>query len=88
MSEQKYRWIKDPNSKWTQASILVNGESFKVQMMCDELPNETYGIAGGRIVKLYIFNNTRDLLWYDRDWCKKPDQEVKAIYEQIVAIYN
>jgi hypothetical protein len=49
-----------------------------------------YGIDGGRISKLSIreFGGSRHLCNYDRGWDKKPADDVKAVYDIIIDLYN
>ncbi len=57
---------------------------------CEE-PDETYGIEGGRIIKMQIKVEGKTVLNYDRGWDLEPDEEDKLIvlaYSILMKDYN
>jgi hypothetical protein len=76
---------------WTEKTIVcpVTGVKYNVWVKHFQKGSE-YGIDEGKISKLTIRKDgdNRDLCHYDRGWGKMPTDEVKAIYDLIIAKYN
>ena len=78
---------------WSEGIIAspTTGNKYKYWCKHYEEGSETYGIDGGRISKLTIrkLGETRDLYNYDRGLdvdCQ--NDEVRAVYEIVIAKYN
>lgn len=69
---------------WTNGTI--NGYTYCVKHFEE---GSEYGIGGGRVSKLDIRKDGKILVNYDRGWDVRPkDAKVKAVYEQILEMYN
>ena len=85
-----FKQAKD-NKHWYIGKATINGEEYTVNMMRFEKPSD-FGIAEGRISKLYIFSKTEEALWYDREWVrttpKNNTKEIQKLYEEIIKEWN
>ena len=78
------------NRHWYTGKVKINAKEYTVNMLRFEEPS-CYGIAEGRISKLFIFNKEEKLMWYDREWEYLPNHdntEVQKLYETIINQYN
>lgn len=78
------------NKHWYTGKVTINNTEYKVNILRFEEPS-CYGIAEGRISKLFIFTATENLMWYDRGWVYLPNHdetEVQKVYEAIINQYN
>lgn len=75
--EKSYNW-----KTWKE-------DGFEISVLTFEEKSEEYSIDGGRISKLQIRKPNGEILCsYDRDWDKKPTDEVKSLYDKIIKKYN
>ena len=51
-------------------------------------PSETYGIDGGRIIKLTIQIGKEYIAVYERGWDTPVSEEAQPLYESILAQFN
>ena len=79
----------------TQFGNVVSGKIMENGMQLAEFSlkkfdeGSKYGIAGGRISKLFIKDNQNNILaCYDRGWDVKPGIKAKEIFEKILKEYN
>lgn len=88
--EMNFKTAKN-NQRWQTAEVKINGTDYTVNMMRFEEPSD-FGIAGGRISKLFIFSREEEALWFDRDWVrttpKNNAKEIQKLYEEIIKEYN
>ncbi len=78
------------NRHWYTGKVKINDKEYTVNMLRFEEPS-CYGIAEGRISKLFIFTTLEKIFWYDREFVYLPNHdetEVQKIYEAIVKEYN
>ena len=78
------------NKHWYTGTVTINNKQYKVNILRFEEPS-CYGIAEGRISKLFIFTTNENLMWYDREWVYLPNHdetEVQKVYEAIINQYN
>jgi hypothetical protein len=78
---------------WSEGTISspTTGRKYKYWVKHYEEPSADFGIGGGRIFKLTIrkLGESRDLYNYDRGLdVDCADDEVRAVYEIILAKYN
>ena len=73
---------------WIIGTEEFDGErEIKIEILVfDE--GSIYGISEGKISKLYITLGDETLAWYDRGWDTEPTEEVRPIYESIIAEFN
>lgn len=74
---------------WIEGSEDFDGElTLKFTAKVFETGSEEYGIDGGKISKLEIRLGNEILCNYDRGWDTEPTEEVKPLYESILAQFN
>lgn len=77
-------------STWYTSEAKIGNSSYKIEMLRSDIPSD-FGIAEGRIIKLFIYDGSDELLWYDRGWVKLPNHhnaEAQKIYEEIINEWN
>jgi len=73
---------------WITGTEDFDGEqNIKIEILVFE-EGSIYGIAEGKISKMFITLGSETLVWYDRGWETEPTEEVKPLYESIIAQYN
>ena len=65
---------KELNNFWKEGSLKVNGEIFHFWMKQFDKGSE-WGIDGGRISKLTLKRDSKEVCNYDRGWDIEPEDE-------------
>ena len=68
---------------WTKGKI----DGFDYYVKHYDKPSE-FGIDGGCISKLEIRKNDHTLCGYDRGWDIEVKEEARAVYEQLLQMFN
>jgi hypothetical protein len=70
---------KEESTMWREgAMVLGKGNIYHYEIKVYEEPSE-YGIAGGKISKLLIKQDGKEVASYDRGWDKEPTSEEAEI---------
>ena len=78
------------NGNWTVCKAKYEGKYYNIEIKHFEEPSK-FGIKKGRISKMCVRKDGKSAfcLNYDRGWDIRPrSKAAKAIYEEIVAMYN
>ena len=82
--------IEKHDGAWTIAKALFEKTIYHINVKHFEEPSK-FGIKNGRISKLWIREKgeIEPIVSYDRGWDTRPrSKAAKAIYEEILAMYN
>ena len=74
---------------WKVDSIIIEGVEFGYEAKVYDEPSQ-FGIEGGRISKLFIFDSKDNILAaYDRRWIKDPKDDIlRKVIEVICELYK
>lgn len=74
---------------WHEGSLKVEGEIIHYWVKTCTEPSATYGIEGGRIIKMSLKKDGRWTLNYDRGWDQEPEDEASQLaYAILMKEYN
>lgn len=86
--EIKITGTKQAFNAWTMATATIDGENYEIQMVRFDEPSQ-YGIRSGKISKLWIADDRKEIVNYDRGWDQRPaTATAKAIVNAIIAKFN
>ena len=64
---------------------MIDGYEYQVKVYEE---GSEFSINGGRISKLWMRKDHKEVANYDRGWDKKPTGAAKAAYNKLLAMYN
>jgi len=74
---------------WAEGSIKVRNSIFKYWIKHFDLPSEDFGLNYGRISKLTLKRNGKEVCNYDRGWDIKPaDEDTETALAILIKEYN
>ena len=69
---------------WKEGNI----DGYRYQIKVYDEASDEYGINGGRISKLWMQKDGKEVANYDRGWDRRPTGKAKAAYKKLLAMYN